>query len=195
MFLKEYIKIGKKLRDAVFDDDDDDDEPRRTIIHNTTNVDLTKYQQELADTNKKIQELTNIIAGYQNNNNGVEKNATNNSNSKISSNKANRTSIDNQIIQVLKELIKRHGVEILQESNKLDALLRDYAPKLDKERKLIVEITRVGIVKSLVQLRGKNQNDIVREINNCTKQVISNTYLAENIAEEGIKIIAKAIGI
>ena len=60
------------------------------------------------------------------------------------------------INQIMKNLVEQHGVVLLNDISKMNALLMDYAPHSNKERKLIVMAMKEGIVSQLIKITNEN---------------------------------------
>lgn len=93
----------------------------------------------------------------------------------------------------LTEIVKKYGENVLQDINRVNALLMDLAPDNDKERKLIVMCLREGILAQLYIAKQNPMPEIV--INRCVKQLISDIWITESAAKYAVEIIAKVIGI
>ena len=63
-----------------------------------------------------------------------------------------------KIEEILRNLINDCGENILLESNKMSSLLKDYFPRMDTERNLLLEVTKIGIWNKLISLKTKKKN-------------------------------------
>ena len=98
------------------------------------------------------------------------------------------------ISQILKKLIEDFGKDVLLDVNRTNALLMDYAPHSEKERKLIVMVMKEGILSKLLCLTDKTDDEKKFGINKCIKQLISDIWITEVAARYAITVLANAVG-
>ena len=99
------------------------------------------------------------------------------------------------IKQIAKKLVEEYGIEILENVNRMNALLMDYAPHSDKERKLIVMVMREGITSQLMKLVNESEDNQRLKINRCVNQLIDSIWITEAAANYAVSVLATAIGI
>lgn len=99
------------------------------------------------------------------------------------------------INQALHNLIEHYGVDLLQDINKTNAILMDYAPHLDKDIKLIVMVMREGAISRLIKTSGENQEKPGYVINKCVKQLQDSIFMEESAARYAVEVLACALGI
>lgn len=94
----------------------------------------------------------------------------------------------------LSQIISKYGEEVLEDNFKLNSLLMDYAPSLEKERKLLLSVLREGVLKQL--LRIKDDNDSQEQIiNRCVYQLTTDLWLNKNAARYAIYALCKSLDI
>ncbi len=99
------------------------------------------------------------------------------------------------IKEIIKKLVEQYGVEVLENINRMNALLMDYAPHSDKERKLVVMVMREGIVTQLMKAADENENIQKLKINRCVNQLVESIWITETAAKYAVSVLATAIGI
>lgn len=98
------------------------------------------------------------------------------------------------ISQILKKMVEDFGKDVLLDVSRTNALLMDYAPHSEKERKLIVMVMKEGILSQLLCLANKTDDEKKFGINKCIKQLISDIWITEVAARYAITVIANAVG-
>lgn len=99
------------------------------------------------------------------------------------------------IYSILKKVTDDYGIDVLEDTQKTNALLMDYAPHSEKERKLIIMVMREGLVfkiKKIVHENAENQKLLVRKY---AKQLSSDIWITELAAKYAVSVIAYAMGI
>ena len=99
------------------------------------------------------------------------------------------------INQIIKNLVEQHGVVLLNDISKMNALLMDYAPHSNKERKLIVMAMKEGIVSQLIKITNENEENQKLRLNRCVKQLVESIWITEVAAKYAVLVLASAIGI
>lgn len=98
------------------------------------------------------------------------------------------------ISQILRKLVDDFGKAILLDVSRTNALLMDYAPHSEKERKLIVMVMKEGALSQLLNLIDKSEDEKRYGINKCINQLISDIWITEVAARYAISVLANAIG-
>lgn len=86
------------------------------------------------------------------------------------------------------------GDKIIEDTARLNALLMDYAPDMIKERKLIINALKEGV---LVQLRrGIEEEKEALEIvaRRCSTLLVSEMWITESAAQYAVSVIIQAMG-
>lgn len=99
------------------------------------------------------------------------------------------------MVNSLKIIIEKYGVNILNEERRINALLMDYAPKLQRERKLIISALHEGIGAELFAAEDSSEPVIKQVITKCIKQLMADIWITEDAAEYAVLTIAQSIGI
>lgn len=99
------------------------------------------------------------------------------------------------IKQIVKKLVAQYGVEILENVNRMNALLMDYAPHSDKERKLVIMVMREGIVSKLMKVTNENEDNQKIKINRCVNQLVDSIWITESAARYAVSVLTTAMGI
>ena len=100
-----------------------------------------------------------------------------------------------KIEEILRNLINDCGENILLESNKMSSLLKDYFPRMDTERNLLLEVTKIGIWNKLISLKTKKKNLQISGLNECLASILKNTFIKEDIAIKLLEILADIFGL
>lgn len=94
----------------------------------------------------------------------------------------------------LKEVIENYDIEIT-DVKRINALLMDYVPKLQRERKLIVSALKEGAGTELLKAKELSNVEQKQAAMRCAKQLISDIWITESAAYYAVTSIASAIGI
>ncbi len=100
-----------------------------------------------------------------------------------------------EITKIMKNLVGLYGVAVLEDINRTNALLMDYAPHLNKERKLIVMVMREGIVPQLIKMIGEEEDNQRQRLNRWIKQLTESIWITETAAVYAVLTLASAVGI
>lgn len=98
------------------------------------------------------------------------------------------------INQILRKLVNDFGKEVLLDISRTNALLMDYAPHSEKERKLIVMVMKEGVISKLLKLIDKSEEEKKYGVNKCINQLISDIWITEMAARYAVIVLANAIG-
>lgn len=96
--------------------------------------------------------------------------------------------------QILKKIMRDFGKDVLFDVGKTNALLMDYAPHFEKERKLIIMVMKEGILSQLLKLVDKSEEEKRYGINKCINQLISDVWITEIAARYAVSLLANVIG-
>lgn len=99
------------------------------------------------------------------------------------------------IKEIIRNLVEQYGVVFLEDISRTNALLMDYAPHSDKERKLIVMVMREGIVPQLMKIVKENEDTQKLRIASCIKQLVERIWITETAAKYAVLVLASAIGV
>ena len=98
------------------------------------------------------------------------------------------------IRMALKKILENDNVEIT-DVRRINALLMDYVPKLQRERKLIVSALREGIGVELSKTKKLTNSEQTQAAARCAKQLTSDIWITETAAFYAVTSIAFALGI
>lgn len=98
------------------------------------------------------------------------------------------------ILKIMKELVAENGIKLLNDINKLNALLMDLAPHSEKERKIIIMVIREGIISKLLKIINESKEKQNFEINKYIKQLAANIWITEEAARYAVRILASTLG-
>lgn len=96
---------------------------------------------------------------------------------------------------ILTKIVCDYGEEVLLDVQRTRALLMDYAPRSDKERKLIVNVLKENVATQLMNMKEKDPSEQDLIINRCIKQLVSDLWIKQEAADYSVKVIASALGI
>lgn len=96
---------------------------------------------------------------------------------------------------VFKKIVDDYGDRIVEDVDRLNALLMDYAPHSDKERKLIIMAIREGVADKLLKLVNATADMQQDGIRRCVNLLVSEIWITEIAAEYVIAVISNGIGI
>lgn len=98
------------------------------------------------------------------------------------------------IRMALKEVLGSYDVEIT-DVKRINALLMDYVPKLQRERKLIMSALKEGVGTELLKAKDLTESEQKQAATRCAKQLISDIWITESAAFYAVTSIASAVGI
>lgn len=99
------------------------------------------------------------------------------------------------IDQIVQKLVREYGIELLQDANRMNAFLMDYAPRSEKERKLIILVIKEGIPSQLIKLKKESEEYQNSGIQKCIRQLASDMWITETAAQYAVMVLAAAMGI
>ena len=94
----------------------------------------------------------------------------------------------------LKRIVSKYGIDILRDTGKTKAMLKDYAPQARKERELVDKVMHEGVVESLLAASG-DKKQVERVIDSCTNQLVKNIWITDTAARYVLMLLAEAAGI
>lgn len=98
------------------------------------------------------------------------------------------------IRMALKEVLESHDIEIT-DIKRINALLMDYVPKLQRERKLIVSALKEGVGTELLKAKELTDLEQKQAATRCAKQLVLDIWITESAAFYAVTSIASALGI
>lgn len=96
--------------------------------------------------------------------------------------------------EIIREIKQDFGDEIIEDTERLNALLMDYVPDMAKERKLVINALKEG---ALVQLkRGFEEAKETLEVvaRRCSNVLVLEMWVTESAAQYAIGVIIQAMG-
>ena len=99
------------------------------------------------------------------------------------------------IRMALKEAVDKYELDIVNDVQRINAVLMDYVPKLQRERKLIVSALKEGVAKELLKAKELSAAEQKQTAMRCAKQLISDIWITEAAASYAVTSIAFAVGI
>lgn len=102
---------------------------------------------------------------------------------------SNFTKIDDALLYIFNV----YGMETVNESNRLVALLSDYAPTLKRERKLIRVALNVGVYSDLMSTDKNDKAEQELAINKAVKKLHNDAFMDPVIAKETIEWFVKQL--
>ena len=94
---------------------------------------------------------------------------------------------------VIESIVADFGEDVVENTSRLNALLMDYAPDMAKERKLVINALKEGL---LIQLRRgledqEKTEDVARK---CTAFLVSEMWITENAARYAVNVVLCSLG-
>lgn len=97
----------------------------------------------------------------------------------------------NEIASILREIVKEYGKEILYDSRRANALLMDFIPDNDKERKLIVTAIKEKIGEHIIEKIDIEERDVL--IKYYSHELLSSVYITKEAADFAVQSLVFAI--
>lgn len=101
-------------------------------------------------------------------------------NTKVAIQNSNFTKIE----EALSYIFSAYGIDVVNENNRLVALLSDYAPTLERERKLIRVAQRLGIYSDLITVNKDGKSSQEFAINKAVSKLHNDAFMDIDIARE-----------
>lgn len=98
-----------------------------------------------------------------------------------------QTSNFTKIDEALSYIFSAHGIEVVKENNRLVALLSDYAPTLERERKLIRLALSLGVYSELMTVSKNDKASQELAINKAVSKLHNDAFMDPIIAKEIIE--------
>lgn len=99
------------------------------------------------------------------------------------------------IRMALKEVIDQYDIEVINDVKRVNAILMDYVPKLQRERKLIISALKEGVASELLKSVALSDDEKKQSATRCIKQLVSDIWVTESAAYYAVSSIAFAIGL
>lgn len=96
--------------------------------------------------------------------------------------------------EVIENIMAEFGKDVIEDTPRLNALLMDYAPDMAKERKLVINALKEGL---LIQLRRgleeeQEMTDTVAR--KCISMLVSEMWITENAARYAVNVVLRSLG-
>ena len=102
---------------------------------------------------------------------------------------------EDDMVASLKSITGRYGMEVLSDVRKVNALLMDYMPRSDRERKLIVSVMNEGVCPRLLKVREQDETQQQLQINRCVSQLAKDLWITEPAARYAVGALAQVLGL
>lgn len=102
---------------------------------------------------------------------------------------------NNTITKALNEIVEAYGVGILQDVHRANALLKDFLPQYEKERKLILLALEEGIGADLQAVVQRDRTEQVRMITKWERRLVTDHWITEDAAQLVVSQLTGALGI
>ena len=99
-----------------------------------------------------------------------------------------------KIDEALSYIFSAHGIEVVKENNRLIALLADYAPTLERERKLIRLALSLGIYSDLLTVDKADESAKELSVNKAVSKLHNEAFMDPIIAKEIIYWFVSCLG-
>lgn len=95
--------------------------------------------------------------------------------------------------EVIDDIMADFGDNLLENPLRLNALLMDYAPDMAKERKLVINALKEGILTQVK--RGLDNNEKPEDVaRKCSAMLVSDMWITESAANYAINVIMHSLG-
>jgi hypothetical protein len=95
--------------------------------------------------------------------------------------------------EVIESLIADFGEDVIENTSRLNALLMDYAPDMAKERKLVINALKEGVLTQL--RRGLEEHEKTEDIaRKCIAMLVSEMWITENAARYAVNVVLRSLG-
>lgn len=102
---------------------------------------------------------------------------------------------NNSIKEVVIRIVSNYGVELLEDTARFNALLKDFSPTLEKERKLLLLVLKEGLVNQLLKLQKEKEEVQNYEIRKCIKKLVDKTWITEDAAQYATLIFSEVLNL
>ena len=97
--------------------------------------------------------------------------------------------------RALRDIVAAYGVEVFTDVAKMNALLKDFIPQYDKERKLIILALKEGIGAELQDYASFDEQKGKQIIIKWEKRLVSDSWITEEAAHLVVGQLVEAVGI
>lgn len=98
------------------------------------------------------------------------------------------------ISNAIKEILIAYGESVINDVQRMNALLMDYIPGRSRERKLIISALEENVSSELLQHIEKNEEGRRLCFSKCVRRLVSELWITEEAAQFAVRVIAVAIG-
>ncbi|MCM1498544.1 MAG: leucine-rich repeat domain-containing protein [Clostridium sp.] len=95
--------------------------------------------------------------------------------------------------EIIYEIIKKYGNDIVEDVVRLNALLMDYAPDMAKERKLVINALKEGMLSQLRRYVDIEKNTLEAASNRCVALLVSEMWITESAAQYATNVMLQAM--
>lgn len=95
--------------------------------------------------------------------------------------------------EVIETIIAEFGEDVLEDPTRLNAMLMDYAPDMTKERKLVINALKEGILTQIKRELERNEK-IENVAKKCTAMLVSDMWITEKAAFYAVNVIMRSLG-
>ncbi len=94
---------------------------------------------------------------------------------------------------IIYEIIKKYGNDIVEDVGRLNALLMDYVPDMAKERKLVINTMKEGMLSQLRRYIDIENDTLESAANRCVALLVSEMWITESAAQYAVNVILQAL--
>ncbi len=100
-----------------------------------------------------------------------------------------------KVSEIFCHVVEIFGLSLLEETHRLNAVLMDFMPQYEKERKLLLEAVKLGAARDLLSVKGKSDVDISSVSTRCKCYMEKELFIKESVAEYTIDLLVSALKI
>lgn len=98
------------------------------------------------------------------------------------------------LVEIILSIKNEYGDNIIEDAPRFNALLMDYAPSMDKERKLVVNAIKEGAVSVISRNINNDQDNLEEAIRRCSALLASEMWITEKAAMYATRVVAASMG-
>lgn len=102
---------------------------------------------------------------------------------------------EDNVAASLKSITVQYGAEVLSDVRKVNALLMDYMPRRDRERKLIISVMNEGVCPRLLKVKDRDAGEQQLQVNRCIHELVRDLWITEEAAGYAVNILAQVLGL
>ena len=100
-----------------------------------------------------------------------------------------------KVVETLKKIIDRYGIDVLNDYQKCSSMFGDFEPKLTRERRVLNNVLSTGITSALLHDKNMTEVEILAILNRSRQETVDKFFIDSYYTEIMINSIAAALNL